>query len=287
MIDSKKTYYLQILPLFIYLAFILIGGIALALLESLGCFSSSGSEGPTLLYYRDVIMSKTFLDSLKFSLYTSISSSVLSVVFGLALAILNLNLKSKRDFVAGLYKIPIAIPHIVAVLMISSVFAKTGIIARFINLFNEDFNFGIFSHLLYNKSGLGLILVYIWKQTPFVAMTTYAVLSNLDSTLGEAAINLGASRYQVIRHILIPLSLPTVFSSFIIILAFSFGAYEVPFLIGPTTPKALPVQAFIEYTNPLLSNRPYAMVYNILISAINIMMICLLIYVFNKLKEKR
>lgn len=39
---------------------------------------------------------------------------------------------------------------------------------------------------------------------------------------------------------------------------------SVPHLIGATVPKALPVQAFIEYTNPLLENRPYAMAYSML-----------------------
>ena len=62
--------------------------------------------------------------------------------------------------------------------------------------------------------------------------------------------------------------MPSIFSSFVIIFAFSFGAYEVPLLLGPTQPKALPVQAFIEYSNPVLQNRPYAMVYNILITLI-------------------
>ena len=51
-----------------------------------------------------------------------------------------------------------------------------------------------------------------------------------------------------------------------IIFAFSFGAYEVPFLLGPTTPNALPVKAYIEYSSPELFNRPYAMVINCILT---------------------
>ena len=61
--------------------------------------------------------------------------------------------------------------------------------------------------------------------------------------------------------------MPAIKKAFLIILAFSFGAYELPFLLGPTLPKALPVQAYIEYLSPDLLNRPYAMALNGLIGA--------------------
>ena len=53
--------------------------------------------------------------------------------------------------------------------------------------------------------------------------------------------------------------------AFLIILTFSFGAYDLPFLLGPTIPKALPVQAYIEFLHPDLLHRPYAMAMNGLI----------------------
>ena len=44
--------------------------------------------------------------------------------------------------------------------------------------------------------------------------------------------------------------------------AFSFGSYEVPFLLGPTLPKAIPVLAYLEFQNPDILNRSYAMAIN-------------------------
>ncbi|MEG0108931.1 MAG: spermidine/putrescine ABC transporter permease, partial [Lachnospiraceae bacterium] len=48
------------------------------------------------------------------------------------------------------------------------------------------------------------------------------------------------------------------------------GAYEIPFILGVTSPKALPVLAYIQYTHPDLHNRPYAMALNGIIIIISL-----------------
>ena len=90
-------------------------------------------------------------------------------------------------------------------------------------------------------------------------------MASINKTLGEAAENLGASRLKTFFHITLPLSMTAIRKAFLIILTFSFGAYDLPFLLGATLPKALPVQAHIEYLNTDLLYRPYAMAMNGLI----------------------
>ena len=48
----------------------------------------------------------------------------------------------------------------------------------------------------------------------------------------------------------LPLCMNTVLSGFLIIFVFALGAYELPFILGATIPKALPVLAYLEYTKP-------------------------------------
>ena len=102
-----------------------------------------------------------------------------------------------------------------------------------------------------------------------MAMMVYASLLHIDSDLIHTAKNLGATSFKAIRHVVLPLVSPAILASFLIVFAYAFGAYEVPWLIGPTVPKALPVQAFIEYTNPLAEHRPFAMAYAILLLLAN------------------
>ena len=261
---------------------IFVTGIVMGLLQSFGYFKAIGLTDFTLKYYREVLTDSNFLSSLKFSLYTSTLSSIIAVVLGVLLSYSILQMKGNKETVELLYRVPIAVPHIVAALLVYNIFSQTGILPRIL------FETGLikdqdqFPSLLYEPNGVGIIAAYIWKEIPFVALTTYTVLSNVSKKLSDVAYNLGANKKQVFFYVLLPLIMPSVLSSFIIIFAFSFGAYELPLLLGPTQPKALPVQAFIEYSNPVLQNRPYAMVYNMLITLIAVILTWLYYKAFEK-----
>jgi putative spermidine/putrescine transport system permease protein len=109
---------------------------------------------------------------------------------------------------------------------------------------------------------MGIIITYLWKEIPFVFLVVVAIMSNIDEGLGQAAANLGASRLKAFFTVTLPLCLPSITTAFIIVFAYSFGAYELPFLLGATEPKALPVQAYVEFVYPDLAHRPYSMVLN-------------------------
>jgi putative spermidine/putrescine transport system permease protein len=133
-----------------------------------------------------------------------------------------------------------------------------------------------------DKNGIGVILVYIYKGIPFIAFMTFSILKNFSDNLESVAMNLGASKSQAFFNILLPLSMPTIISSFIIIFAFSFGSFEVPYLIGPTTPRALPVEAYIRYSSSDLTQRPYAMAINVILTTFSFV----LLIIYNKLLKK-
>ena len=67
---------------------------------------------------------------------------------------------------------------------------------------------------------------------------------------------------------------------------FALGAYELPFILGATTPKALPVQAYIQYTHPDLRNRPYAMALNGLIMTISLLSACVYFALMRRSQKK-
>ena len=266
---------------------IFVTGIVLGLLQSFGYFKAIGLTDFTLKYYREVLMDSNFLSSLKFSLYTATVSSVIAVILGVLLAYSIVQMKGKKETIELLYRVPIAVPHIVAALLIYNIFSQTGILPRFLFEMGLIQNQEQFPSVLYEPNGVGIIAAYIWKEIPFVALTTYTVLSSVSKKLSDVAYNLGANKKQVFIYVILPLIMPSVLSSFIIIFAFSFGAYELPLLLGPTQPNALAVQAFIEYSNPVLQNRPYAMVYNMLITLIAVILTWLYFKAFEKVFNYR
>jgi putative spermidine/putrescine transport system permease protein len=284
---EKVKPYLLLSPMLLILIGIFVTGILLGLLQSFGYFKAIGLTDFTLKYYREVLMDSNFLSSLKFSLYTATVSSVIAVVLGVLLAYSIVQMKGKKETIELLYRVPIAVPHIVAALLMYNIFSQTGILPRILFEIGLIQDQAQFPSVLYEPNGVGIIAAYIWKEIPFVALTTYTVLSSVSKKLSYVAYNLGANKKQVFIYVLLPLIMPSVLSSFIIIFAFSFGAYELPLLLGPTQPNALAVQAFIEYSNPVLQNRPYAMVYNMLITLIAVILTWLYFKAFEKVFNYR
>lgn len=271
----QKKPYLMLVPVMIPILGIFVSGLIMGLMQSFGHFSAIGLTEFTLKYYKDVLTDKDFLLSLRFSLYISLLSSMIAVIVGVLLAYSILRSKYKKGIEDVIYKLPIIVPHSVAALLVYNVLAQSGILPRLLYNLGIISNQTSFPSLIFDRKGIGIITAYLWKEIPFIAMLVYTVLSNINDKLSEAALNLGANRRQVFWHILLPLIMPTILSSFIIIFAFSFGAFEVPYLLGPTSPKTLPVKAYIEYTNPDLTHRPYTMAINMILTLCSLVLVWL------------
>ena len=63
-----------------------------------------------------------------------------------------------------------------------------------------------------------------------------------------------------------------------IVFAFTFGAYEVPLLLGASHPQALPVLAWRTYADVDLAARPQAMAMAVIIALLSAVMIGALLH---------
>lgn len=77
-------------------------------------------------------------------------------------------------------------------------------------------------------------LVYL--LLPFMILPLYSTLEDIDGTLIEAAYDLGASRRDVFRRIVFPLSIPGLMAGTIFVFIFSMGAFIVPAMMGGGIP---------------------------------------------------
>ena len=279
--ESKLKPYILLAPVAIILISIMGFGIANCVMQSLGYMPYIGAENISFRFYKEVIRDSVFLESLIFSLKTSFISSTVAVFIGVILAYF-LSQEKLSKIKESLLNLPVIIPHIVVVMLMITIFSQSGIISRILYSLNIISDSSQFMSLVSDKNGVGVILVYLWKGIPFTIITAYNILKNISNNLEKVAINLGASKLQCFRYIILPLASPTIISSFIILFAFSFGAFEVPFLIGPTTPKALSVSAYTSYISSDLSQRSYAMVINVILSSLSF----ILLIVYNKILEK-
>jgi spermidine/putrescine transport system permease protein len=84
--------------------------------------------------------------------------------------------------------------------------------------------------LLYTNGAVFIGLVY--TLLPFMILPLYAVIEKFDPRLAEAGYDLGATRLQVLRHILLPASLPGIIAGSIMVFLPALGLFYVPDLLG-------------------------------------------------------
>lgn len=87
--------------------------------------------------------------------------------------------------------------------------------------------------LLYNEGSVYVGLVYVY--TLYMTLPIYLSLDRLDPKLIEAAGDLGATPLQAFRRVVLPLSMPGVWSGCMMVFLLSCGAYVTPQLLGGTS----------------------------------------------------
>ncbi len=278
---NKRTLkpYLLLLPVLVVLIGIFLFGLVSGFFQSLGYIPQIGMTNVTFSYYQEVLNSPEFSASFLFSLKTSLISAVIAVVVGVLLSYV-LIFNKRTNVLISSYKLPFMVPPTVAAMLVIMLLGQSGFIPRVLYQLGLISVMSDFAPMIYDPSGIGVIVAYVWKETAFITLVTHSILKNIHLKYSKITASLGASKLQTFCYVLLPQLLPTVATSFIIIFAFAFGAFEIPYLLGASTPKALPVLSYAYYNNVDLTQRPYAMVINsVIVFASLIMLGCYLVIV--------
>lgn len=78
----------------------------------------------------------------------------------------------------------------------------------------------------------GIVLVYVSGFLPLATWILYNYISSLPSALEEAGQIDGASRMQVLRHVVLPLARPGIISTAIITFLFAWGQFLFPLVLS-------------------------------------------------------
>lgn len=271
----KYKPYLLVLPQVLLAAIFLISLIT-GITQSFGVVPAFGLTEPTFKYYIEIFQNKDMLTSILFSLYIAFTSAFFSTVIGVLICMFLVQGNYNKGLALRAIQIPIVVPHVVVAIFTINILSQSGLLARIFCALGFIEEMTDFWSPVFEAHGLGIILAYLWKEIPFIIFFIISLMSNIDGRLGEAAINLGASKWTSFTKVTLPLCLKPIASGFLIIFTFTFGAYELPQLLGATLPKALPILSYLEYTHPDLRHRPYSMALNGVIIVISFA--CALVY---------
>lgn len=115
---------------------------------------------------------------------------------------------------------------------IQIILAKNGLLSRLLGAlpFVPD---GV--TLMHSKTAVLFGLVYVW--VPLMILPAYASIEQLDGTLQEAAMDLGANRIDAFLRITFPLSMPGVVAGSSLIFIITTGSYVIPEILGGPNSK--------------------------------------------------
>ncbi len=244
------------------------GGVFLAVVQSTGFFAPIGEHAFTLTHYSAMLLNREFQLSLFLTITVAAISTVLSAAAGVGLALSVRRLTGRWPLLNALVQVPIAVPHIVMAVLLLNVISQSGLVARIAYASGLLATPNEFPVLVNDRYSIGIVAAYVLKESPFIAVVALAMLARIGGEYEALAATLGASRWQRFRYITFPMLAPAVVSSSVIVFAFIFGAFEVPFLLGRPYPSMLGVVAQRRFTSIDLTERPDAIALSVLMAII-------------------
>ncbi len=268
---ERLKIWLMLLPALLVLVGLFSGGLVVGLGQSLGYMPVAGLHSVTLQHYLDLLVEDAFWQSLWVTFSIAFTSTLLSTLVAVPCAFLLRDTFRGSRLVNFLFQVPIPIPHLVVAFGVVTLVAQSGVLARLLaslGLLSEP---GQFPALVFDRAGVAIQLVYLWKEIPFIGLVVLAVLQTVGPDYEALAQTLGATRWQRFRYVLLPLILPAILSASMIVFAFVFASYEIPLLLGVRFPAPLPVWSIQLYRDPDLNLRPGAMAIGVLLTLFSIL----------------
>lgn len=170
------------------------------------------------------VSSPRVLAAYRLTFSASLFAALVNVVFGLLVAwvLVRYTFPGKR-IVDALVDLPFALPTAVAGISLTALLAGNGWIGQYFE------PYGI--QLAFNPNGIVIALIFI--GLPFVVRTVQPVLEDTERELEEAAMSLGATRWQTFSKVIFPAIAPALLTGFAMAFARAIGEYgSVIFIAG-------------------------------------------------------
>ncbi len=185
-------------------------------------FFKAGSLG--FEHFWEAATSPRVLASSRLSFGASLIAAGINAVFGLMLAwvLVRYTFPGKR-LVDALVDLPFALPTAVAGIALTALYARNGWVGSLLEPLGIKVAF----------TPLGVLVALVFIGLPFVVRTVQPILEDLDTEYEEAAVSLGANRWQAFRHVVFPTLFPALLTGFALAFARAEGEYgSVIFIAG-------------------------------------------------------
>ena len=217
--------WLAVLPFFIFSTLFLIGPTLVLAYRSL-----EGPDGSFTLDNYSQLVTDTVVNAYSMSIRISLTSAILGGIIGFLIAWavsiggLPRPFRSLTTTFSGVASNFAGVPLAAAFIF---TLGRVGLVTALFEFLGVDLYRSGFS--LY--SFLGLTLVYMYFQIPLMVLVILPALDGLKREWREAAENLGATQAQYWRHVALPVLIPSILGTMILLFGNAFGAHATAYAL--------------------------------------------------------
>ena len=190
-------------------------------------FNSSKSlskfTGFSLRWYKALLENSEIMSAVYVSVTIAILATIASTVLGTMTAIgLSKSRKIIKDMVLGMNDIPILNPDIVTAIGWMLLFSSLG----------------------FQKGYMTMLLAHIAFCTPYVITSVYPKVRSLDPNLANAAMDLGATPYQALTKVILPMIRPGIFAGALLAFTMSFDDFVISYFVSGNGVKNISIVVY-------------------------------------------
>lgn len=185
--------------------------------------SNISFSGYTLYWYKQVLQGDPLWGNLWLSVKLALVSMVISVGLGTlaTIGMYRYDFKIKK-YINGLLYIPMVIPELVIGLASLAAFTKMGMNMGFVTL--------VFAHVTF--------------CLPYVVVTLRARIADFDSSIEEAAMDLGADRWHTLKRVTLPLLAPGIVSGAFMSISLSIDDVIISYFVSGAGDITFPIKVY-------------------------------------------
>lgn len=177
-------------------------------------FNSSKSltkmSGFSLQWYNNLVSDSSIMKAVSVSITIAILATLISTILGTITAIgLSKSRKVLKEIILNVNNIPIMNPDIVTAI---------GLMI-------------LFSSIKMEKGYMTMLLAHVAFCTPYVITSVYPKVRNLDPNLANAAMDLGATPFQALIKVIIPMLKEGIFAGVLLAFTMSFDDFVISYFV--------------------------------------------------------
>ncbi|MFA7189654.1 MAG: iron ABC transporter permease [Sphaerochaetaceae bacterium] len=220
-------------------------------------FREPGSKAFSLENFRTFFSLPYYYETLFRSLKIALITMVITLLVGLPIAYLmtRFNVAGKKALHI-LMIISLMSPPFIGAYSWIILFGRSGVITKLVA------RIGITIPTIYGQGGI--IMVLSLMMYPYIYLYVSGALGSIDSSLEEAAENLGSSKFRRLLTITMPVVLPSILAGAVVVFMTALADFGTPMLLGEGY-KVLPVMIYEEYMSEIGGNANLASALSIVI----------------------